>query len=123
MQKSRLIGYFKMARSEPGPETVQCEEEVPGIVSFILICGSLFLVIATFPLSLIFVIKVVQVHILLVNYGQEMQSANAKSMFVVISRNESLKTPYTPHLVKRKRVFFSTERKHLVTFILSLKRM
>ena len=54
-----------MARSgTSSADTVQCEEEVPEIVAFILIFGSLLLVIVTFPLSLIFVIKVVQVSLL-----------------------------------------------------------
>ena len=35
--------------------------QVPGMVSLIIVLGSCLLILATFPLSLIFIIKVVQV--------------------------------------------------------------
>ena len=46
--------------------------QVPGIVSLILILGSCLLILATLPLSLIAVIKVVQVSLLLAPVSSEM---------------------------------------------------
>ena len=48
-------------RQKSEPSSLQCEEEVPGIVAFTLIMGSVLISLLLFPLSMIFVIKVVQV--------------------------------------------------------------
>ena len=48
-------------RRKSEPSTLQCEEEVPGIVAFTLIMGSVLFIVLLFPLSLFCVIKVVQV--------------------------------------------------------------
>merc|ERR1719412_275225 len=46
-------------RDKVGQFTIQCEEG-PSIVAYILTLGSLLLVLASMPLSLMFVVKVVQ---------------------------------------------------------------
>ena len=51
-------GPLKRERSS---DPIQCEEG-PGVVAYLLTLGSLLLVAASLPLSLFFVVKVVQVH-------------------------------------------------------------
>ena len=46
-------------RSEPC--TLECEEEVPGVVAVLMIMFSILIIILMLPLSLFFVVKVVQV--------------------------------------------------------------
>ena len=47
-------------KREKSSEPIQCEEG-PGLVAYLLTLGSLLLVAASLPLSLFFVVKVVQV--------------------------------------------------------------
>ena len=51
------LGQFKRERSQ---DHIQCDEG-PGLVAYMLTLGSLLLVAASLPLSLFFVVKVVQV--------------------------------------------------------------
>ena len=51
------LGPIKKTKSQ---DPIQCEEG-PGVVAYLLTLGSLLLVLVSLPLSLFFVVKVVQV--------------------------------------------------------------
>ena len=59
----RTISLF-IALSQLGQFSLPCEEG-PSIVAYLLTLGSVLLVLASMPLSLMFVVKVVQVRLLL----------------------------------------------------------
>ena len=58
-------------RDKVGQFTIQCEEG-PSIVAYILTLGSLLLVLVSLPLSLFFVVKVVQVRDQGTSYPRDM---------------------------------------------------